>query len=84
MKKVTFEAARPSQSAQNKIDDWVHDRKRVQIEPTKRLTVDIPLSLHKRIKIECAIHNLNMADVIRDLLLERFPATPQPESGEPS
>ncbi len=39
----------------------------------KRLTIDVPLSLHKRIKSQCAIENLIMADVVRDLLEKRFP-----------
>ena len=46
-------------------------------EPTKRLTIDVPLSLHKRIKSQCAMQNLVMADEIRELLERRFPAMPR-------
>ena len=42
-------------------------------EPTKRLTIDVPASLHSRIKVQCAQSGQKMADVIRALLTERFP-----------
>jgi hypothetical protein len=41
-------------------------------EPQKRLTIDIPVSLHKRVKSQCALQNLNMADVVREMLEKRF------------
>jgi predicted lipoprotein len=31
----------------------------------KRLTVDVPLSLHIRLKIGCAVRGTNIADVVR-------------------
>ncbi|RYD36362.1 MAG: hypothetical protein EOP86_06180 [Verrucomicrobiaceae bacterium] len=40
----------------------------------KRLTIDIPDSLHRRVKSRCGQDGLRMADVIRNLLEERFPA----------
>ncbi len=41
--------------------------------PTKRLTVDVPEPLHHRIKVQCAMQGVNMADVVRELLEQRFP-----------
>ena len=41
-------------------------------EPTKRLTIDISLSLHQRVKSQCALNGENMADVVRELLEKRF------------
>jgi hypothetical protein len=41
----------------------------------KRLTIDIPASLHVRVKSQCATRGVNMADVIRDLLEQQFPET---------
>ena len=38
----------------------------------KRLTIDVPLALHKRIKTQCAMNGDKMADVIRDLLEKQF------------
>lgn len=42
--------------------------------PSKRLTVDIPEDLHRRIKIHCAGEGVQISDVVRDLLIEQFPA----------
>lgn len=41
----------------------------------KRLTIDIPDSLHRRVKSRCGQDGLRMADVIRELLESRFPAS---------
>lgn len=38
----------------------------------KRLTIDIPESLHRNIKVDCAKRGVKMADEIRDLLEKRF------------
>jgi hypothetical protein len=77
MKKVTFGGKRPSAPGNNP-DDWVHNREAQskEHEPMKRLTIDVPLSLHRRIKTQCANAELVMADVIRDLLEKRFPPSP--------
>ena len=40
----------------------------------KRLTLDVPLSLHKRIKKESAEREEPMADVLRAILEREFPA----------
>jgi hypothetical protein len=42
-------------------------------EPMKRFTIDVPVTLHTRIKIGCAKRGLKMADVIRELLEREFP-----------
>ena len=42
----------------------------------KRLTIDVSKDLHKRIKSQCVMENLVMADEIRALLERRFPALP--------
>ena len=81
MKKVSFGAKRPTRTATNNIDAWVENREvlpqiPVLREPMKRLTIDVPIPLHKRIKSQCAMDNLVMADVIRDLLEHRFPPVP--------
>jgi hypothetical protein len=83
MKKVSFAAKRPTKTATNPIDAWVEDREAlpkipVPREPMKRLTIDVSKDLHKRIKSQCAMQNLVMADEIRALLEQRFPA-PRPE-----
>lgn len=51
-------------------DQWVEKR---QAEAMKRLTFDIPDSLHRRIKSQCAVKGVKMADELRDLLEKHFP-----------
>lgn len=43
------------------------------VEAVKRLTIDVPEGLHKRIKAACAMRGTKMADVIRDMLDKAFP-----------
>jgi hypothetical protein len=78
MKKVTFGGKRPSVSPAVNADQWVENREAMQPElkpqeDKKRLTIDVPISLHTRVKSRCAIDNLIMADVIRELLEQHFP-----------
>lgn len=67
-KKVTF-TAKPTAKPIN-ADQWVESR---ATEETKRLTFDIPDSLHRRVKSQCAIKGVKMADEIRELLEKHFP-----------
>jgi hypothetical protein len=86
-KKVQFGVNRPSEPPPTtEIDNWVESRSPKIAEPMKRLTIDVPLSLHKRIKSQCALQNLVMADEIRALLEKRFPDPNQaaPVPHEPS
>ena len=71
MKKITIGRKPTAKSGPTSPDDWVSDRSRSN-EPTKRLTIDIPLSLHQRVKSQCALNGENMADVVRELLEKRF------------
>lgn len=43
-------------------------------ELMKRFTIDVPASLHMRVKIGCAQRGLKMADVLREMLEKEFPA----------
>jgi hypothetical protein len=73
-KKVSF-GGKPTGVANLNADSWVENREIQPKEVMKRLTIDVPVSLHKRIKSQCAMQDLVMADVIRDLLDQRFPAS---------
>jgi hypothetical protein len=88
MKKVTFSGKPPTDTPpRGDVDAWVMKRETAEPEQirqdapkqerTKRLTIDVSISLHKRIKSQCALQDEQMADVIRDLLEERFPNTPE-------
>jgi hypothetical protein len=59
-------------------DAWVQSREAAAstpVEPMKRLTIDVPKSLHRRIKTRCAEDGEKMADVLRAMLEERFSAS---------
>lgn len=69
-KKVSF-GVRPgvAQADAAKADEWVNRR---NPEAMKRLTIDVPASLHARIKSQCAIRGVKMADEVRELLKKHF------------
>lgn len=72
MKKVTIGSKPTLNAASRSPDEWVN-AKPGPAEPMKRLTIDVPRSLHTRIKSQCALQNVQMADVIRQMLETRFP-----------
>jgi len=86
MKKITFGSKPAHRPGHGSSDDWVADRSMQPVEPTKRLTIDVPLSLHQRVKSQCAVRGEIMADVIRDLLDGHFtdekPATLSTGAGD--
>ena len=71
MKKVTIGGKPTAKPAHSSPDDWVNAVQGIG-QPTKRLTVDIPPSLHQRVKSQCALKGLGMADVVRTLLEQHF------------
>jgi hypothetical protein len=82
MKKVSFIGKRPTVPPGGTVDNWVSNREAEpqKVEPkeaTKRLTIDVPVGLHRRIKSQCAVGGLVMADEIRSLLERRFPSDPE-------
>ncbi|KFD17749.1 hypothetical protein GSMA_00009 [Serratia marcescens subsp. marcescens ATCC 13880] len=42
------------------------------VEKMKRLTIDIPESLHKAIKSACALRGTKIADEVRELLYDKY------------
>ena len=77
-KKITFAAKRPSEVTESNIQKWVENRDTAPAaasEPKikmERFTIDVPISLHRKIKSSCALRNVHMADEIRDLLEQHF------------
>ncbi|MBS1095872.1 hypothetical protein [Gluconobacter wancherniae] len=54
-------------------DAWVETRKNsVEPEAMKRLTIDVPASLHRMIKSSCAMRGTKIADEVRELLLQKY------------
>ena len=41
-------------------------------EQMKRLTIDIPFSLHRKVKYECAMSGETIRDVVIELLTEKY------------
>lgn len=74
-KKVTF-TAKPTTKAAASADTWVENRKTTtaeELEAMKRLTFDIPETLHRRIKTQCASKGIKMTEELRILLEKHFP-----------
>jgi hypothetical protein len=70
-KKVAI-GARPTAKPQPASPDaWV-DASQPATAPTKRLTIDVPASLHARIKASCAMRGTKMVDEITALLQDKF------------
>jgi hypothetical protein len=54
-------------------DAWVEDRADSDsLERIKRLTIDIPESLHRAIKSQCAMRGTKIADEVRELLIQKY------------
>ena len=84
MKKISIGGKPTAKSVPSSPDDWVANRTGSD-EPMKRLTIDIPLSLHQRVKSQCAMSGEKMAEVVRELLEQHFPQQRQAaiSGGEP-
>lgn len=69
--------AKPTAQAATGADEWVENRAAAgataeAAEPMKRLTIDVPESLHRLIKTTCAQRGTKIADEVRDLLIRNF------------
>jgi hypothetical protein len=75
-KKVSFNAKPSNRPVSAEADKWVEQRATpaVSVEPMKRLTIDVPESLHRRLKTSCANRGSKMADEVRALLEQHYQA----------
>lgn len=71
-KKVSIGVKPTSKQTPPAADSWVENRKMTDLEPMKRLTIDIPESLHRVIKAQCAMRGTKIADEVRELLLQKY------------
>ncbi|MCL2874797.1 MAG: hypothetical protein FWF12_00585 [Betaproteobacteria bacterium] len=71
-KKVSFGAKPTSKPAAADADTWVESRSAGQPEKMKRLTIDIPDGLHRKIKSACGLRGTTIADEVRELLLQKY------------
>ncbi|WP_330167910.1 plasmid partition protein ParG [Bartonella grahamii] len=54
------------------VDAWVGSPKGNMSGGMKRLTIDIPESLHRLIKVSCASRGTKIADEVRKLLAQKY------------
>lgn len=74
-KKVAFGSKpQPKKASDVSKDEWVKNRSTEEVK-MKRLTIDVPEDLHRRIKSGCASKGVKMADEIRTLLEQHFANT---------
>lgn len=72
-KKIAFGAKPSAKPIPPAADAWVEKRAEgTEAEPMKRLTIDIPESLHRAIKSQCAGRGAKIADEVRELLLQKY------------
>ena len=69
-KKISFGAKPKGSSPTRDPDDWVQQPASpdpdADAEPMRRLTIDVPETLHRQLKITAASQNLAMADLVRE------------------
>ena len=70
-KRVTSGSKPTARPAPETADEWVNNRGGA--EEMKRLTFDIPASLHRRIKVACALKGVTMVEELRELLNRQYP-----------
>lgn len=71
-KKVAFGAKPTTRAVPAEAEAWVKDRADGERERMRRLTIDIPDSLHRQIKSQCAMRGSKIADEVRELLREKY------------
>ena len=72
-KKVSIGTKPTSRGEPVAVDSWVESRGNDSTPgPMKRLTIDIPESLHRAIKSQCALRGAKIADEVRELLLQKY------------
>jgi hypothetical protein len=72
-KKISIGTKPTSKPAAPTPDAWVEDRASGgEPEAMKRLTIDVPESLHRTIKTQCAMRGTKIADEVRELLLQKY------------
>jgi hypothetical protein len=48
---------------------------REEQEPVKRLNIEVPKSLHTRVKAGCALNDKTITEVVVEMLKAKFPPT---------
>lgn len=71
-KKVSI-GTKPTNKPAPAADAWVESRSNGdEPEAMKRLTIDVPESLHRAIKSQCAMRGTKIADEVREMLFRKY------------
>ena len=72
-KKVSIGTKPTNKPAPAAADAWVERRSTGdEVEAMKRLTIDVPESLHRAIKSQCAMRGTKIADEVREMLMQKY------------
>jgi hypothetical protein len=72
-KKISIGVKPTTKNTPETADKWVESRTvSSKVERMKRLTIDVPESLHRTIKATCAMRGTKIADEVRELLLQKY------------
>ncbi|WP_019223633.1 hypothetical protein [Bartonella rattaustraliani] len=71
-KKIKIGTKPTNKSVPFTADTWIANRKGSMDGGMKRLTIDVPESLHRMIKMSCASRGTKIADEVRELLLKKY------------
>lgn len=71
-KKISIGTKPSNKAAPEAADAWVDSRQSDKQETIKRLTIDIPESLHRQIKSQCAMRGTKIVEEVRELLLKKY------------
>ena len=71
-KKISIGAKPTTRPVPAAADAWVESRDAGAAEPMKRLTIDIPESMHRAIKGQCAMRGTKIADGLREILVQKY------------
>lgn len=73
-KSIPFRKPAPTTAA---ADSWIDGNAAALVMPAlamSRLTLDLPVALHRRIKMRCAEQGDRMVEKLREILEREFPA----------
>ena len=53
-------------------DQWVSSKPKEPTGEVKRVTVDLPVELHQKLKIKCVMERVNIADMVKSWIEEKL------------
>jgi hypothetical protein len=68
MKKDVRITSKPHKTA----DQWVSSKPKEPIGEVKRVTVDLPVEIHQKLKIKCVMERVGIADMVRGWIEEKL------------